>query len=299
MNPTPGPWDPPAAIPGGNLGGPTGGGGGVPVQRHASQELYQGSFGAPGGVAGEGFGGGGGGPGGGGGGPGFDSFANEMIGNNAAAQMGLRYGKDMVQSSLGKYLPGAHLAWDSLKGYFLVDNKYVTTKMKLLLFPYRQKAWERRPAGSGGFASPIDDPMAPDLYIPVMAGCTYVILVGLAKGSNLKFSPDVLVDVATTCIVTQLVEVAIFKAGMHIFAERPHFTPSFLDLVAYTGYKYVALVINILAGLTLGWMAYYFSLAVNGIAMFAFVVRRIAGGARATYTCGGFFIDGDAGNVKK
>ena len=49
----------------------------------------------------------------------------------------------------------------------------------------------------------------------------------------MKFTPDVLVDVTTTCLVTQICEALLMKFGFYIFAVRPIVTPSFLELMAY------------------------------------------------------------------
>ena len=70
----------------------------------------------------------------------------------------------------------------------------------------------------------------------------------------MKFTPDVLIDVTTYCIITQIMEVLLLKVGFSVFAVRSIVMPSFMELMCYTGYKYVALVLNMLAGLLLGAM---------------------------------------------
>jgi hypothetical protein len=41
--------------------------------------------------------------------------------------------------------------------------------------------------GQPGFASPVHDINAPDLYIPVMSFITFVLMTGLLKGTKSKF----------------------------------------------------------------------------------------------------------------
>lgn len=45
-------------------------------------------------------------------------------------------------------------------------------------------------------ARPINDENAPDLYIPVMAFVTYILLTGYVKGTKNTFTPEVLVQVS-------------------------------------------------------------------------------------------------------
>ena len=65
-----------------------------------------------------------------------------------------------------------------------------------IIFPWTSRNWERLPAtesgarhsapadGSGtAFAAPSNDENAPDLYIPLMAVITFVLVTGLLKGA--------------------------------------------------------------------------------------------------------------------
>lgn len=95
-----------------------------------------------------------------------------------------------------------------------------------------------------------------------MSLITYVLSVGLLEGTKLRcacsrpcpwppppallltavrgdgagrFTPEVLQDVSTTCLVTQVIEVLLVKAGLFVTRSTPI---PFLDLIAYTGYKF-------------------------------------------------------------
>jgi protein transport protein YIF1 len=79
-----------------------------------------------------------------------------------AAPMAAQLGVNMVQSTIGKYLPFASALWQSLRYYFDVNNTYVQNKVKVLLAPFRHKHWQRLPANeSGGIQQ--------DMYNPVRA----------------------------------------------------------------------------------------------------------------------------------
>ena len=96
------------------------------------------------------------------------------------------------------------------------------------------------------FDTPVDDSNAPDLYIPCMSMITYVLLCALCYGNAGQFDPEVIPDVCTKCFLANLVEVVIIRVGFYFMqTDVP-----FLDLMAYTGYKYLGLCINMLAGLT-------------------------------------------------
>jgi hypothetical protein len=84
------------------------------------------------------------------------------------------------------------------------------------------------------FAPPVQDENAPDLYLPVMSFVTYVILCSYAKGTNGKFTPDVITTVMWSCLLWQLLEVAIVRIALATLGVGH---APFLDLVANTGYK--------------------------------------------------------------
>ena len=108
------------------------------------------------------------------------------------------------------------------------------------------------------FALPTVDENAPDLYLPSMTLITYVLLAALCYGTAGKFNPEVLPDVTTKCFVTQLLEVLAIRCGFYMM-QAP---VDVLDLFAYTGYKYLGLCVNMVAGIFLsqfgfGAKAYY------------------------------------------
>ena len=76
---------------------------------------------------------------------------------------------------------------------------------------------------------------APDLYIPLMSFVTYILLSGYVHGTSGHFNPDVIGNVGTYCLVLQSFEIGLITFALYLLqASCP-----LLDLVAYTGYKYV------------------------------------------------------------
>lgn len=75
-----------------------------------------------------------------------------------------------------------------------------------------------------------------------MAFMTYVLLYGLGKGlmSN-GFTPDVIIQAIWRCLLLHLIETGIIKFGVNMMSVPL----PFLDVFSYTGYKYVALCINV------------------------------------------------------
>jgi hypothetical protein len=116
-----------------------------------------------------------------------------LLGNPLLRNAGIHFGEQLV----GKNFNAVSSWWsDRLKYYFNVNNSYVINKLRLLLFPWRQRKWDREPAdvdmndvaahghsrmrsaNPHPFKPPCRDLMAPDLYIPCMALITYVLLMG-------------------------------------------------------------------------------------------------------------------------
>ena len=80
----------------------------------------------------------------------------------------------------------------------------------------------------------------------------------------MQFHPDVLVATSSSALLAQILEVAAIKACYFALAAEG---VTLLDLVSYTGYKYVGLTINTVVGLLLGSTAYYVCLFYTGASM--------------------------------
>lgn len=107
------------------------------------------------------------------------------------------------------------------------------------------------------WAAPRQDFNAPDLYIPLMAFMTYVLLYGLGKGlMSTGFTPDVIIQGIWRCLLLHLIETGLVKLGVNLMSVPV----PFLDIFAYTGYKYVALCLNTVSRLFGGYVSFVVSM---------------------------------------
>jgi hypothetical protein len=124
------------------------------------------------------------------------------------------------------------------------------------------------------WALPRQDPNAPDLYIPLMAFITYVLLYGLGKGMRLEaasFSPDIIIQSIWRCLVLQLIETCLIKFAVNMLSV----TLPFSDVFAYSGYKYVGLCINTLSRVLGGTVNFVVALYTTGMLAY-FVLKTMA-----------------------
>ncbi|KAF9091119.1 hypothetical protein BGX23_005462 [Mortierella sp. AD031] len=176
--------------------------------------------------------------------------------NDGTTQLGMQFGRsavmagqEYVEQNLNRWVNRA-----ALQPYFNVSNSYVVSKLKLLVFPWRHKLWTRvlkRSETTGetiGYLAPRDDVNAPDMYIPVMAFVTYVLLVAVSAGTSNKFSPEILGPTASSALAVIILEFTIIKLCVYLLnitSDVP-----MLDLLAYSGYKFVGIIVSIIVQLS-------------------------------------------------
>lgn len=162
----------------------------------------------------------------------------------------------------------------ALKHYFNVSNSYVLHKLVLVLFPWRHKSWVRRQAQGvngpeGFFLPPRDDVNSPDMYIPLMAFVTYILLSALLAGLRGTFRPDLFGITATTAVIVVGLEILLLKFGCYILSISNE--SQLFDLIAYSGYKFVGIIVTIIiaeifnagkgTGGIIGWVVFSYSFA--------------------------------------
>ncbi|KAJ0982836.1 hypothetical protein J5N97_011091 [Dioscorea zingiberensis] len=90
---------------------------------------------------------------------------------------------EFMQSNISRYFSNPQY-------YFQVNDQYVRNKLKVILLPFLHRGhWTRISEPVGGrlsYKPPIYDINAPDLYIPLMAFGTYIILSGFTFWSSWK-----------------------------------------------------------------------------------------------------------------
>ncbi|KAI9753374.1 MAG: hypothetical protein M1815_006228 [Lichina confinis] len=205
--------------------------------------------------------------------PGYGAFLNDPT-----AQMGFQVGKSAVmagQEYVGNNF-GRYVNVSALKHYFNVSNTYVLSKLFLVLFPWRHRPWSRRqaisPSGQDGyFLPPSEDINSPDMYIPVMAFVTYILLSTLLAGFHGAFHPELLGLTATTAFAIVIIEILALKLGCYLLSISNE--SQLLDLVAYSGYKFVGIIITLVLGESLnrgqgtggwiGWAVFTYTFLAN------------------------------------
>lgn len=141
----------------------------------------------------------------------------------------------------------------------------MVNKLFLVLFPWRHKPWSRKqsvgPSGQEGwFLPPRDDLNSPDMYIPglcctsleawistnhlvVMALVTYILLSTLLAGLRGAFQPELLGYTASTAFGIVIFEILGLKLGCYLLSISNE--SQLLDLVAYSGYKFVGIIVTL------------------------------------------------------
>lgn len=188
-------------------------------------------------------------------------FLNNVASNTVLQQAGLQYGanmaasgKDYVSSQVNKYVPVSEL-----QKYFQVTTYSVARKLRLLLFPFLNRDWERKMTandqGRMVGLGPRDDVNAPDLYIPVMAFVTYVLVYGLALGILDQFSPERLGMTASSAAAWYIFEFLLLFLGSYLLNLTT--LVSYLDILSFVGYKYVSANVSLVFFIVLGSNAFW------------------------------------------
>ncbi|KAJ5484886.1 hypothetical protein N7539_004874 [Penicillium diatomitis] len=217
--------------------------------------------------------------------PGFGGFMSDPTAQMGfqVGQTAMKAGQEYVEQNFNRYI-----SIPALKHYFNVSNSYVLRKIALVLFPWRHKPWSRQQARISGnatgpngqiiqqqyssmFLPPRDDLNSPDMYIPVMALVTYILLSVLLAGFRGNFHPELLGSITTTAIAVIVFEILCLKMAMYILSINND--SQLLDLVAYSGYKFVGIIMTLVASEILtpergtsgwvGWTVFVYTFLAN------------------------------------
>ncbi|KAG9248671.1 ER to Golgi transport protein-like protein Yif1 [Calycina marina] len=214
-----------------------------------------------------------------GGGGNFGAYGGFI--SDPTAQMGfqvgqtaLRHGTDYVEQNFSRFVNVT-----AVKHYFNVSNGYVVNKLILVLFPWRHKPWSRKqsigPNGQEGwFLPPRDDLNSPDMYIPVMALVTYILLSTLLAGLRGAFQPELLGAAATWAAVVVFLEILGLKLGVYLLSISND--SQLMDLIAYSGYKFVGVIFTLLGSAIftggnggwvgwVGWVIFAYAFSANAL----------------------------------
>ncbi|CAK1354195.1 Protein transport protein yif1 [Cercospora beticola] len=208
------------------------------------------------------------------------AFGNFM--NDSTAQMGFQLGKSAVDAGQ-QYVEqnfNRYVNVSALKHYFNVSNRYVLTKLLIVLFPWRHRPWSRQQVRSNEpgqhpnsieFLPPREDVNSPDMYIPVMAFITYTLLSTLLAGLNGKFEPQLLGITFTNGVFVLGLELVVLWLGKYFLNIQSE--SQIYDLIAYSGYKFVGIIVTITAASVInhgtslggwaGWLVFLYTFAAN------------------------------------
>lgn len=190
---------------------------------------------------------------------GLEAYGEKILGSSS----------EYVNSNLiSKYLADSQY-------YFQVNDDYVKNKLKLILFPFFHRGhWTRITEPVGGrlsYKPPIYDINAPDLYIPLMAFATYVVLSGVILGLQGKFSPEAVNWVFMKGMVGWFLQFSLLKVSLLTLSSGG---APYCDIVAYAGYAFVGISIGILFK-TLWSISYYVAMPWTCLCMGIFLLKTM------------------------
>lgn len=104
-----------------------------------------------------------------------------------------------------------------------------------------------------------------------MAYVTYVLVAGLVLGTQQKFSPEQIGILASSALAWCIVELAVYTTTLYITNIQTSLRT--LDLLAYSGYKFVGIIISVLLSLLGGRTGYYIALVYCSLSLAFYLVR--------------------------
>ncbi|PON99378.1 Yif1 family [Trema orientale] len=122
------------------------------------------------------------------------------------------------------------------------------------------------------YKPPMYDVNAPDLYIPLMAFGTYVVLSGFFLGINGKFSPEALNIQFKNGLLCWLLQVLLLEATLQSLGAGD---VAVLDVVAYAGYTFVAGSVTLLARSTAWSYSFHGVMMCECICMGVFLIKTM------------------------
>ncbi|ESO05181.1 hypothetical protein HELRODRAFT_111184 [Helobdella robusta] len=205
------------------------------------------------------------------------SYPGQQLFNDPMANMAMQYGQtlagqgtDLLNKNIEKYVSKSNL-----KFYFSVDTSYVVKKIGLLIFPFAHKDWSVNYSKDEPQA-PRSDVNARDLYIPVMAFVTYTLLAGLLLGMQNRFSPEQLGVISSTALIWTVLELTILLITRSILnIQTGDYGPSYLDWLAFCGYKYVGMIMILMLSVMFQSTGYYCGLVWMSLSLAYFLVRSL------------------------
>lgn len=121
-----------------------------------------------------------------------------------------------------------------------------------------------------------------------MSFVTYVLLYGFSRASSItNFTPEILIQAIWRGLLLQLLESGLIKLGVNMVSTAL----PFLDIFAYTGYKYVMLCVNIstrVFGNELNFIITLYTASVLGVFFFKTIAGTLPNSPQRLPLCLGF-----------
>lgn len=205
--------------------------------------------------------------------PGFGAPGMNML-NEPMANMAFQYtsslagqGKEMLEKNMDKYISAS-----TLKYYFAVDTSYVGRKLFLLFWPFSHKDWSIQYQQNVPVA-PRFDLNAPDLYIPIMAFVTFILMNGIGLGLGNRFTPEELGMRASSALVWLVIEVALVMFSLYLVNAKTDLKT--FDILSYCGYKYVGMNMVMACGLFFNLSVYMAALLYSSLSIGYFLLKTL------------------------
>lgn len=202
------------------------------------------------------------------------SFPGQQMLSDPMAAMAVQYGqtlagqgKEYVNEKLEKYV-----SVSKLKYYFAVDTAYVAKKLGLLFFPFTHNDWTVH-YNQDEPIQPRYDVNAPDLYIPSMAFVTYVLTAGYILGMQNRFTPEQLGMQASSVLIWLIMEILIIYLCLYIFNISSSL--KIFDLFAFSSYKYVCMIVALLASIIFKTLGYIIVLLYSSLSLGYFLLKTL------------------------
>ncbi|GIQ89151.1 Yif1 family protein, partial [Kipferlia bialata] len=106
---------------------------------------------------------------------------------------------------------------------------------------------------------PAVDAASPDLYVPLMALVTWIMVVGLSTALRGEFQPRVFTSTLSKGLLFCLLEVALVRGGLYMMKYQGI---RWLDLLAYSLYLFIPCGLASLVGVVKGLSALYWPILV-------------------------------------
>ena len=111
------------------------------------------------------------------------------------------------------------------------------------------------------------------MYIPTMAFLTYVVVAGLALGTQEKFTPEQIGITASSALAWGIIELLIHVITLYVMNLETSL--KYLDLLAYCSYKYVGINAAILASLIFKRTGFYIVYLYYSLSLAFFLIRSL------------------------